>query len=169
MFELKITNLREAVTLSQQWATHTISLLDPDIDAHLLKIPEATASSQLKRCYFHDLTPDSAMLKYLNNPILASKKQLEEVLAFSESVELKDKLLVHCHAGISRSTAVAIGILYQHGLNPREATQQVLTIRPQAFPNHYILELFDDIFALKGEFVTITTEELRKFDKKLFE
>ena len=76
--------------------------------------------------------------------------------------------MVHCHAGISRSTAVAIGVLCQHGLNPSEATQQVLAIRPQAFPNQYILQLFDDIFALNGQLVTTSLEEVRKFDEKLF-
>ena len=42
MFELKITNLSQAVILAQEWATHTISLLDPDIHDYLIKIPAAT-------------------------------------------------------------------------------------------------------------------------------
>lgn len=166
MFELKITNLSQAVILAQEWATHTISLLDPDINDYLIKIPEATKTSLLKRCYFHDITPQLKRIIDLNNPTLATREQIEEILAFTQSLELKDKLLVHCHAGISRSTAVAIGILCQHGLNPSEATQQVLTIRPQAFPNQYILQLFDDIFALNGKLVTTSLEEMRKFDKR---
>jgi len=32
MFELEISDIFEAVKLSQEWATHTISLVDPGIE-----------------------------------------------------------------------------------------------------------------------------------------
>lgn len=168
MFELKITNLSQAIILVQQWATHTVSLLDPDLDTELFNIPKATKTSLVKRCYFHDVIPNYERISRINNLTPATREQIEEILAFTQSLELKDKLLVHCHAGISRSTAVAIGILCQHGLNPSEATQKILDIRPQAFPNRHILQLFDDIFALNGQLVITSMEEVKKFDAKLF-
>jgi predicted protein tyrosine phosphatase len=148
MFKLKISNLTDAKRLSQEWATHTISLLDPDIDG--ITLPIAGKESLLRRYYFHDVNPKYTPSEYLKP---ATPEQIQEILEFSAWLEPTDKLLVHCHAGISRSTAVAIGILCQHGLTPKKAFTHVLQIRPIASPNRHILALFDDILRLEGKLV----------------
>ncbi len=66
--------------------------------------------------------------------------------------------LVHCQAGISRSTAVACGILCQHGFSPSEAVQYVRSIRPQAKPNQHVLKLFDEILGLEGKLIAILAD-----------
>jgi predicted protein tyrosine phosphatase len=148
MFKLKISNLTSAKRLSQEWATHTISLIDPDIDD--ITLPIAGKESLLRRYYFHDVNPKYTPSEYLKP---ATPEQIQEILEFSAWLEPTDKLLVHCHAGISRSTAVAIGILCQHGLTPKKAFTHVLQIRPLASPNRHILALFDDILKLEGKLV----------------
>ncbi|EDN68089.1 protein tyrosine phosphatase [Beggiatoa sp. PS] len=134
MFELKISDLVEAKQLSQQWATHTISLLDPGIE-HLLKelnsdikIPVAMSGKKLRRYYFHDIVNEDDFLILLtedSTPTLATPAQIKDILAFTVLLNDKDKLLIHCQAGISRSTAVACGVLCQYGLTPLEAIQYV--------------------------------------------
>ncbi|HDN26840.1 MAG TPA: hypothetical protein ENG03_07045 [Thioploca sp.] len=173
MFKLKISNLKEALQLSQNWATHTISLLDPDIENDILReIPVAGKGGKLQRYYFYDLYPkdkDLSLLIFLRGEsVMATSEQLQELLALTAPLKSTDKLLVHCHAGVSRSTAVACAVLCQHGLTPSQAVKYVVSIRPQAHPNKYVLTLFDDILGLKGELVVAGTEEIVIFKKKHF-
>jgi predicted protein tyrosine phosphatase len=160
MFELKISNLSTALQLSEVWATHVVSLLDPDINDHfLISFPKPTENQQIRRYHFHDITPTSALRKLLPEAKIATSEQMQDILDFTASLQSTDKLLVHCHAGISRSTAVACGILCQHGLSPKLAIKHVLSIRPQAFPNKHILTLFDEILGFKGQLVEDISQE----------
>jgi predicted protein tyrosine phosphatase len=167
MFELKISNFSRAIQLSQQWATHTVSLLDPDFKENsILPLPETTPERQIRRYYFHDISklPTSALKERFPNAQIATIEQLKDILEFTAPLQSTDKLLVHCHAGISRSTAVACGILCQHGLTPQEASKLIFSIRPHAFPNQYILSLFDKLFGLDDSLVTTVFHEMRKVD-----
>ena len=64
-------------------------------------------------------------------------------------------LLVHCHAGVSRSTAATALILAQaHPARPaREVLDAVSQIRPRAWPNLRILEYGDELLGRGGEIV----------------
>lgn len=158
MFELKISDLNKALFLSKTWATHTISLIDPDF---FLDVPQPGKNSTLRRYYFHDISKNYPTLEYLK---LATLEQIQDILEFTISLQCENKLLIHCHAGISRSTAVACGVLCQHALSPEEAIQHVLSIRPQAFPNEYIISLFDQALNLNGELTYAVTEKIDRFD-----
>lgn len=61
------------------------------------------------------------------------------------------KTLIHCAAGISRSTAVAIGLKIEMGMNVQNAFDDTFKQRPQMWPNELILKHFDDIFDADGE------------------
>lgn len=61
------------------------------------------------------------------------------------------KAIVHCHAGISRSTAMAIGILVYNGMSIDDAIDDITTQRPGLCPNPVISGYCDDIMNLKGE------------------
>ncbi|MDM8557303.1 dual specificity protein phosphatase family protein [Candidatus Parabeggiatoa sp. HSG14] len=147
MFELKVSSLRQALELSQNWATHTISLLDPDYTG--IK-PKPGQNALLQSYYFHDVFKPSTLLP---NQTFATAKQIQDILEFTETLKTTDKLLVHCHAGISRSTAVGCGVLCQHGLTPSEAIEHILSIRQIAWPNAHIIALFDEILVLDGELI----------------
>jgi predicted protein tyrosine phosphatase len=64
-------------------------------------------------------------------------------------------LLVHCHAGVSRSTAAAILLLAQHdpARPARDVVGQVIRSRPRAWPNLRIVELGDALLGRNGEIV----------------
>lgn len=69
----------------------------------------------------------------------------------------KQSLLVHCHAGMSRSTASAIGVLIEWGFDEETAFAHVEASRPQAailgrrefIPNPLILAHIDDLTGSK--------------------
>jgi len=159
MFELEISDLRSALWLSKHWATHTISLIDPDV--RFLTLPVAGEGGQLRRYYFHDICPNDTISQLLANPTVVTQTQIEDILAFTQELTPTDKVLVHCHAGISRSTAVACGILCQHGLTPSEAIEKVFTLRKQAYPNRYIISLLDDLLELNGQLEQVVKERTR--------
>jgi predicted protein tyrosine phosphatase len=62
------------------------------------------------------------------------------------------KLLIHCEAGVSRSTAAAL-IIYACWLGPggeHEAMERVLAQRPCAFPNSRMVAFADRLLGLDG-------------------
>ncbi len=160
MFELKITGLTEALHLSQHWATHTVSLVDPD---YTLETPKPGENAPLRRYSFHDITHANYFDSDEFDFILATPEHIRDILEFTAPLQSSDRLLVHCHAGISRSTAVACGILCQHGLFPNLAVKLMLSIRPQASPNLHIISLFDDRLKLNGQLKKAVFRELSWF------
>lgn len=65
------------------------------------------------------------------------------------------RILIHCHAGISRSTAIALivcAIILGAG-KEEEALGAVLTSRPQARPNRWIVELADIALERDGKLI----------------
>jgi len=55
---------------------------------------------------------------------------LDDVRSMIEWAVQRDRILVHCHAGISRSTAAAWGICIAKGLDPEEAIAALDAARP---------------------------------------
>lgn len=80
---------------------------------------------------------------------LASDNDVQAALAFDSPA---DRLLVHCHAGISRSSAIALTILAAR-MGPgseRRAAEELFRIRPEAVPNLHVVALADRILARGG-------------------
>jgi predicted protein tyrosine phosphatase len=85
-------------------------------------------------------------------------EHLKQVLAFTIGLTDADRLLVHCYAGQSRSTAFAIAVLIQHGLSYEAAFDQVAAIRSILLPNRLIIQLTDDHFALNGNLTRLIAD-----------
>ena len=78
---------------------------------------------------------------------------IAKVLAFGERVHLKpaSHLLVHCHAGVSRSTAAAAILMAQHAPGQEEAAfLKLLQLRKHGWPNTRMVEFADRLLARNG-------------------
>jgi hypothetical protein len=76
-----------------------------------------------------------------------SSTSVKRILNFTKSN--RGKILIHCHAGVSRSTATAIGVALQRGFKPEDAVFGLLEIHPtnRPFaPNERIMEVLADLF-----------------------
>jgi len=65
------------------------------------------------------------------------------------------KLLVHCVLGVSRSTAVAMGLEASLGLDPSVAWQRVYQARPVAWPSIALMGCFDDLLGFGGNLTEV--------------
>lgn len=93
----------------------------------------------------HPLEPFSPTLEDINKIVNFTNNSIKKKL------EEKPIVLIHCAAGISRSTATAQIILEELGLTEQEAISEVLRVRPQARPNSILLKLYrrkNDIIAV---------------------
>ena len=73
-------------------------------------------------------------------------------LEYARSIPEDAHLLIHCMAGISRSTATAMAVISDfHGTgSERDAALSVQRMRPIANPNRLILQLADEILNRDG-------------------
>jgi predicted protein tyrosine phosphatase len=98
---------------------------------------------------FHDVTADMER----SNPgwHAPALDQVQRLIEFGASSN--EEILVHCHAGISRSTATAIGISIARGLPFKKAVRAVSDAHPDYHPfcpNVTILSHLETIFDIRG-------------------
>lgn len=95
-----------------------------------------------------------------------SQAHLEKIFRFADAVPTAP-LLIHCWAGRSRSTAVALALIVRalwntYSAGPaliREAADTLLTIRPIARPNSLVLKFGLELF-LPAKLAATLTKEL---------
>ncbi|MBS0550778.1 MAG: dual specificity protein phosphatase family protein [Proteobacteria bacterium] len=78
---------------------------------------------------------------------------IEKVLAFGERAHARtgSHVLVHCHAGISRSQAAAAILMCQHAPGQEEAAfLRLLTLRKHGWPNTRMVEFADTLLKRDG-------------------
>ena len=131
--------------VTQSAVTHVLGLLGPE-SAH----PELGLSERNHlRLIFHDITgPMDGMLPPM-------RLHVERITDFVENWDRTGKLLIHCWAGISRSTASAFTAMCL--LNPRldehELARELRSHSPVATPNRRMIELADQILCRNGRMV----------------
>ena len=95
--------------------------------------------------------------------VLPQKPDVDAILAFGRDAGGVRHLLIHCHAGISRSTAAMLMILAQ--AYPRETegaiVDRLLEIRPQAWPNSRMVAFADELLGRDGR-LTLRSPHLRR-------
>jgi predicted protein tyrosine phosphatase len=83
----------------------------------------------------------------------ASREDVERLIHFARQIDFtKGRLLVHCQAGISRSSAaavIALAVLGGPG-RERDAVSHVRRVHPAARPNLRMIELADTILQTNG-------------------
>jgi predicted protein tyrosine phosphatase len=157
-FKLTICGLEElAGHCEARGVTHVLSILDPGFPE-----PDSIRHFDIGRrlrLHFHDV------IEALPGWIAPERWDVELLLAFGRTLgdpalvtrmeAPGTHLLIHCHAGLSRSTASAILLLAQRepARAARDIVGQVIRLRPQAWPNLRMVEMGDALLGRGGEIV----------------
>ena len=157
-FQVTICGIDELGLHCEAGVSHVLSILDPGWPE-----PEAFGAFDPHRrleLRFHDVIETEPGCVAPESP------DVEQLLSFGRDLtEGKGThLLVHCHAGVSRSTAAATLIVAQARPDrpAEEALQTVLSRRPRAWPNLRILELGDALLERRGEIVGAARAHYRR-------
>jgi predicted protein tyrosine phosphatase len=149
-FAITVCGISELENYVGTGVSHVLSILDP---------PEAEPAA------FYRFDPHQRLDLRFNDIIEESpgylapqESHVRDLLAFGRRLDRDPKpshLLVHCHMGISRSSASMMLLLAQALPDrPAEAiAQEILRIRPQAWPNLRIITLGDEVLERKGELI----------------
>jgi predicted protein tyrosine phosphatase len=88
----------------------------------------------------------------------ATEEDVRRIIGLAEHLRSgTGKVLIHCEAGVSRSSAAAL-IMYACWLGPgreRDAMERVLAQRPIAIPNRRMVELADRLLERRGLLVKV--------------
>lgn len=80
--------------------------------------------------------------------------RIEDVKSMLDFAAQNDgDILIHCHAGMSRSTATAWGVAIQRGADPFEAYEALKAAHPAGrmfWPNDLMVEHLETIFNISG-------------------
>jgi len=158
---LTICGLDELAGHCVPGVTHVLSLLDPGWPE-----PEPLRGFDLNRrlkLNFHDVIEPApgwiAPERWDVELLLAFGRNLGEMRVAAGAKPSETHLLVHCHAGVSRSTAAAVLLLAQHEPTrpAHDIVGQVIRVRPRAWPNLRIIEMGDALLGRDGEIVASVT------------
>ena len=124
---------------------------------------------RILRLVFQDATERS----HLRHPFLARIPEVRDarrVVAFWRRTRGEASgWVVHCWAGVSRSTAAALALLYLETGSEAEAARKLREVRPQALPNLRFVRCFDRILGsrLEAEARIITDARIADFAREL--
>ncbi len=123
--------------------SHVVSLLDP---AASFPVLAGFASDRHLCVEVHDINEETAGLD------ACCDRRMRRILDFVLSWDRTDPLLVHCYAGISRSTATAFIAACAHnpGADELEIAQALRAASPAAWPNRRFVALADAELARNG-------------------
>jgi len=140
--------------------THVLSILDPGWPD-----PEAFAAfppHHRQALRFHDVLAPVSDITVVPNAL-----HVAHLLAFGDDVMVAGDaahLLIHCHAGVSRSTAAAALLLAQE--SPSRSAVDIFAeigrLRPRAWPNLRLLELGEAALNRPGELVPAVAAQYRR-------
>ena len=130
--------------------THVLSLLDPEASSPQC-LETLTPHCRLELRFHDAIMPEPGV-------ILPAPEHVEQLLRFGREALASVRgahLLIHCHAGVSRSTAAAILCLTQAypTRSAYDTLGDVVRLQPAAWPNLRLLELGDEALGRHGELI----------------
>jgi len=82
----------------------------------------------------------------LDEPDAPQKAHVEQVIRYyNETKHVATGYTVHCYNGISRSAAIALGLLYLVHGNETQAIRELMKINHKVNPHRGILKFYDEI------------------------
>ena len=132
-------------TIRQHAPSHMVTLLSID---YMIETPKGFDSDRHLRLTMHDIADEGF-------PGSPSRGHVDELLAFGRGWDASAPMLVHCWAGISRSTAAAYTLLCDRaGPGAEQEIAWLLRERaPHAQPNRLLVRLADEAMGRRGAMV----------------
>jgi predicted protein tyrosine phosphatase len=150
-FRITVCGLDELAGHCEARVSHVLSILDPE-----WPVPEVFGSygeHEKLELRFHDVIEETP------GAVMPNRNHIEQLLGFGHSLAREaatdTHLLVHCHAGVSRSSA-SMALLIAQATPERSGIAifgDILRIRPQIWPNLRIVEIGDDALGRNGDLI----------------
>jgi predicted protein tyrosine phosphatase len=158
---VKVTCLPRAQTVAAEWRARLVmSLLDPDLpkSAH-----PVIAGCPHHVVLFHDQERQDATGHF--------SQTLRPVIGLiADHLQIDNpRLLIHCHAGVSRSTALAYGaisMLMGRGEENR-AFENLLDITHKPWPNRRVVECLDEMLDRDGALLAPLDAMRARFPRRI--
>ncbi|MGE6784897.1 tyrosine phosphatase family protein [Ensifer adhaerens] len=148
---LTVCGIDELPGQSSRNVTHVLSIVDPELPE--LEAFGTYAEHRRTTLRFHDI------IAMAPNRVMPRPDHVEAILRFGtdflarEDKQASSHVLVHCHMGVSRSTAAMLTLMAQ--ANPDESGENLFTrlaaIRPQAWPNSQMIGFADEQLGRGGD------------------
>ena len=132
--------------IDEHGVSHVVTLLAPDTGD---QPPQGIAPERHLRLYFHDI------VQPMDGHVPPRAADAERMIAFFQNWDRENPMLVHCWAGISRSTAAAYTALclFRPGADEEELAFELRKASPSATPNRLIVSLADEVLGRNGRMV----------------
>tara|TARA_Y100000996_G_C22217067_1_gene517900 strand:- start:102 stop:608 length:507 start_codon:yes stop_codon:yes gene_type:complete len=83
--------------------------------------------------------------------VLPEKHHVQQLLDFTNNWDQSKPILIHCHMGISRSTATSLGVAAKFDPDNIEINiEKLKEIAPHASPNKIMTKYYDEILGLNN-------------------
>ncbi len=133
-------------TVEDTGARHVVSLIGDEV---VIERPSAVVEENYLRLRLHDISSP------LDGYIMPDEEHIADLLKFVRRWDRRAPMVVHCYAGISRSTASAFASVC--ALNPHRdemsIAQALRRASPTATPNIRIVSLADQLLRRNGRMV----------------
>ncbi len=149
---IKITDLIEAKRIHAQGFAGIISIADPWAET---LVPDHDNKANRLELRFVDLDEPFEATELPPDMVMPTAAMVERALDFAVR-HSEAKLLIHCHAGVSRSTAIGLAIFAARlGAGAEEqALDTLLELVPDAVPNLAVVAIADDLLQRSGKLLT---------------
>ncbi len=136
-----------AGTIAEAQVSHLVTLINGDT---LVATPAAITPDRHLRLAMNDICEPSPGL------VLPCETHVADLVRFALDWDREAPLLIHCWAGISRSTAAAFIALcaLNPGAHELELAQALRQASPTAYPNRRLVRLADEVLGRSGRMIT---------------
>lgn len=161
-YRITICGLSELCYHADAGITHVVSILDP-------AYPDPD-DFQRYRAHRRVVWRFDDVVEVGNGFAAPTVQNVQAVLDLGRELaaEPVEQLLIHCHAGVSRSTATAVILMVQH--NPgheARAFAELAALRPRSWPNALMLRIADDLLGRDGALLDALREHQRQITRQL--
>ncbi|MEQ1887725.1 MAG: tyrosine protein phosphatase [Alphaproteobacteria bacterium] len=137
-------------SMKQLAPSHLVSLLDPK---SMIETPPALHRDRHLRLSVNDIAEPREGL------VIAGETHIREILDFIDSWDQSAPMLIHCWAGISRSTATAyIALCHLNEGHEYNAALLMRTAARHAQPNRRLVALADRMMGRRGRMIEAVAE-----------